>query len=491
MKVLIAIAIILLIVAIIRIVYKVGPFEKHPKVDFLKAFTLQKESKEPLAGIRTEIFEVKYINKSGAIDTRKVKLFIPENRGEKLPLVYVPHYELAEDAEELRVYTKRGWAVASTAEFKNDYNKVLSDDDLVFNNAALMHLRNRADIDGQRIIIKGGSAGGYMALMLGGLQMGNCAVIAESPITNVYFNFHQYFPKAEKINGHALGKMAVIFLWYFLILGDKIEVALKKAMLSIPMPFPGMVSGMFTPINDCIAAEDYAKWEALSPIGLSKDYSSPFFLMHYTSDILVPIDQISREYSYPNEGKTMPEGFSTKLDKDNPGILDQSFIDLLPKGSTMAVKEDVTNLKGPKAKIPYDLEYRYNFLIIDEGETQAFASHDLGQNTVDLDIASYMAEMMDKTLKNTEILLPDKLLLLLERYQGKSMQLPAHEGIDDTVYGSLAIYKKEIEDELKMWISNHSLEEMEDAMQKAMNGISDETEQDEFKKAWKEIRNKL
>jgi hypothetical protein len=71
-----------------------------------------------------------------------MKVVYPKGVAKPYPLVYVPHYEIAEDSAELRAYLKEGWATASTAAFTNDYNKVLTDDDLVFNNAAMYTLRN-------------------------------------------------------------------------------------------------------------------------------------------------------------------------------------------------------------------------------------------------------------------------------------------------------------------------------------------------------------
>jgi len=69
---------------------------------------------------------------------------------------------------------------------------------LFFNNAALYTLRHQEGIDCQRITIVGGSAGGYMSMMLNALQMGTVASIANSPILNPYFNFHEYFRLAMK-----------------------------------------------------------------------------------------------------------------------------------------------------------------------------------------------------------------------------------------------------------------------------------------------------
>lgn len=124
--------------------------------------------------------------------------------------------------------------------------------------------------DRQRISIVGGSAGGYTALMLSALQMGNCATIATAPISNVYFNFYQYFPMAER---------------------DDAPFFLK------------LVTGMFLPIQENFPDKnDMSRWEALSAVGLADCFSNPLIVVNVTSDILVPIDQTTREFTYDHEG---------------------------------------------------------------------------------------------------------------------------------------------------------------------------------------------
>lgn len=69
----------------------------------------------------------------------------------------------------------------------------------------------------------------------------------------------------------------------------------------------------------------------------------------------------------------------------------------------------------------------------------------------------------EKAAAVTNVMQPEKLSLLLERYQGKSRQLPAHEGVDDTVYGSLEVYRREVEEELAFWIMNNGEEDLKNA----------------------------
>lgn len=84
------------------------------------------------------------------------------------------------------------------------------------------------------------------------------------------------------------------------------------------------------------------------------------------------------------------------------------------------------------------------------------------------------------------ILTNKKLLLLLERYQGKSVQLPAHTDVDDSIYGSLATYQKEIVEEFSQWADNHSKEELNSSVETAISTL-DKNEQSVYTEAWSSI----
>lgn len=490
--VLISLASIVVLIASIRLIYRyILPKKSEPEVDYGKTFAMQKQAKKMVENIRKELVNVSFIQKDKTIATRQIKIIYPLNVVAPYPLVYVPHYEIGENSEELRLYIENGWAVASVNDFKNEYNHVLVDDDLVFNNAALYELRHRAEIDNQRIAIIGGSAGGYMSLMLNALQLGHTVSVISSPITNVYFNFYQYFPMYDKINGNAWMKMIATGLFHWIVLGDSKEKAITKGIFAIPVPFMGMVNKSFTPVNEIIEKDDITRWETVSPVSLAECFTSPFVLTHLTSDILVPVDQVTRKYTYTNEGETMPKGISTRLNTNNPGVLGKSFDERLEQSLLSIEKIDMSDLLKEPSVIRYDKAKLYNITIYDEGPTQSYGSHDLGIHFPEIDTIPYVAEMFEKTLKDTEILLPGKILLLMNRYQGKSMQLPAHLGVDDTVYGSFAIYQKEIEDELRIWSSNHSKEELIEAVESAMESVNLEEEKLQLQKTWEVILNKI
>lgn len=422
--------------------------------DFYKVFSMQTgENLPPLENVAQSTVDIEYITKDGAVETRPIRLYLPEQVQQPVPLVYVPHYEMAEGSAELRRYLAKGWAVASPTAFVNGYNGELTDNDLVFNNAALYTLRHMEEFDRQRIAIVGGSAGGYMALMLSTLQMGNCATIANAPITNVYFNFYQYFQRTQEVNN--------------------------------PPFFLKLVAGSFAPILENFPDPgDIARWEAFSAVGLADCFNSPLVITHVTSDVLVPIDQTTREFTYDHEGDTMPEGFSTRLPVDNPGVLGRSLADELPSELTHIEHIPITDPDVDSA-LYYDSEKPFNLNIFDDGPTQAAGGHRATIGTGIIDDIPYLKEMFSRSLAQTELLMPGKLLLLLERYQGNSIQLPAHENVDDTVYGSLTIYRQEVIEELGQWAENHSLTELDAAMREA---IANTEESGGYLSAWEEIK---
>lgn len=457
--------------------------------DMAKILAMQAQVTEevpPLEHVEYRVVDIPYITKADTVDVRQVHMFIPEASERPMPVVYIPHYAMEENSLELRSYLSEGWAVVSPTAFKNDYNGMLTDDDLVFNNAALYTVRHTEEFDPQRILLVGGSAGGYMTMMLNGLQMGICASIAQAPVENVYFNFYQHFQAASKLNGGA-------FLKLLLKHGKKLTEgtdeekaeALMAAMMEMPLPFIGMVSGMFEPIqNNFPDKEDYARWEALSPVGLGDCFSSPFIVYHCTSDLLVPVDQTTRKFTYEKNGDSMPEGFSTRLNPKNPGKLGLALDDVLPAELTRVKSFPIIPVDSTRV-IDYDPVKPFNINISDDGPVESYGSHNTGLPAGTLDMIPYLRDMASRSLSTTEMLRPGKVHLLLERYAGKSAQLPAHEGVDEGAYGSLAVYRQEVVEELARYAKNHSLEELEAAVRPIVesNFI--------LKESWNEIKRKI
>lgn len=446
---------------------------KQDKMDFAKVLAMLAQSKEappPLENVEKRRIEVSYITKEKKVEMRFVQVFIPIGIEQPMPLIYVPHYEMGEDAYELREYLKKGWAIASPADFNDKHNALLTDDDLVFNNAALYMLRHMTEIDKTRIALVGGSAGGYMTLMLHALQLGICGSVANGPITNVYFNFYQYFQKANLLNLIALKKLSEEKGQ-----GEesakekKTPIELMQSLKSLPIPFLAGLAGMFSPIlNNFPDVGDYSRWEAFSPTALTKMFSSPLMINHNTSDVLVPIDQITKKYTYEKPGESLPEDFDSRLPKTNPGNLKYSLEEKLAEDELGMERIFVTD---PNADgiLPFDEDKRFQINIWDNGPVEGYGSHSSQIGTAKWDDIPYLQSLFARAAVKTNVLSSEKLSMLLERFSGKSIQLPAHEGIDDSVYGSLNIYRLEVCEELTEWTRVNGIKALEEVFDKLIS----------------------
>ena len=461
--------------------------------DTSAVFSMRKTaSNADISQIDIQTIDIQYINQNGQIATRPIWLHLPKNATQPVPLVFVPHYETKADASDLQDYIKQGWAVASPKDFgQGNYNEVLVSDNLVFNNAALYALRNNPAIDKQKIVLSGGSAGGYMSLMLASQQMGITAVHATAPITNFYFNFYQYFPAVAKINAFWQPRANIkIMLATLTAQDDQKRIArIMHAVGETPMPYVGMSANVFGKnLSHFPDANDVKRWEAFSPVALTHTFNTPIVINHATSDVLVPIDQITRQFTYDTEGETMPKNISTRLNAHNFGVLGKSLVDMLPKEQTEIQLIKVSN-PNADSELPFNANKMFNIVVYDDGKTQAWGNHTSTGGTGLVNDVAYLKAMIDKGLKNNEILTNGKLLLLLARYQGNSVQLPAHKNADKTVYGSWAMYQQEVVAHLQTWADNHSFDELEVAVKTAI--ASQPEKQAENEKAWNEIAQKL
>ena len=93
----------------------------------------------------------------------------------------------------------------------------------------------------------------------------------------------------------------------------------------------------------------------------------------------------------------------------------------------------------------------------------------------------YIEEMFTKTSAETCILTPAMLRRLLIRYQGNDIVLPAHSGVDNQVYGSLEVYRKEVCEELIDWIKNHTEDDLAKVFDEVLKGEEDTSVRVELK----------
>ncbi len=416
-------------------------------------------------GVTEQQITVPYINKAGQVAYGLIKLYLPADTSKPVPLVYVPHYEAGEYSLEAVNYLRHGWAVASPMDLYGTINTTLLEDDLVLNNAALYILRHLPQIDPQRIALAGSSAGGYTALMIDALQLGNCAVVANYAMVNPYYTFTQHFPQIDRFN-------------------RKYTAVTESGETTMIFPTGGAVTACFQGTQGIFpGVKEYARWEELSPIGLISDLSSPVLENHYTSDLLIPVDEVCRAGSYASGGGSVPAGFSTHMSNRYPGTLGNSFTELLPAAATN-ISRIVIETPYDEVTLPYDPQAFFNVNILDDGPVESYSGHYAHADYVFKDDGVYLSDMFARGLGGTEILTADKAVLLLHRYMGVSPQLPVHYGVDETVYGSLTVYRNEITEELLRYAGNHSYAELEAVMQTAMQMYPEDTL---LGQAWSEL----
>lgn len=430
----------------------------------VNSFTLQNKGLEAVKyekEILREKYSISYITNEGIVEKRQIIVLKPAGVAGDLPLVYIPHYEIDENTADFHQYMNHGWAVASPV-FSNKYNGEVTGNDLVFNNAALYQLRHMDGIDKERIAIVGGSAGGYMSLMLNMLQMGTCASVANSPIANVYYNLYVYFRACDKLNN-------------------------DSPFGSITMPVQMLISKSFRPNLDNFSdVQDADRWAALSPVGLAKCISNPVVINHFTGDILVPVDQITKKYTYSKRNKAFPDDFPIKMGSDYPEILSHSLEEEANPDEICVQYYKLKNQNVDMEMTASDKLLTIN--IFDDGPMNPKGTHAAPGTTGNLDTVKFLEEMFEKTLKNTEKAESAKLILMLERYAGESVQLPPHEGVDDTVYGSLTVYRQEIIEELRTYVENHSFKDLDDQMEMAIVNLKDP---DKFFQIWNTVKFEL
>ncbi len=395
--------------------------------------------------IREEYFKVPFIDHNGETQMANGCLFLPVS-DKPVPLVYFSYYKVTKESFELANYLKEGWAVASPFE-EVDHNIEITRDGLVSNSSLLYELRHRPEIDPDRIALVGGSAGGYTAMMLSALHLFPCCTVASGAFANVYFNYRHYAPYLSTFNLPAA-----------MALKDDERKDLMTLLSRLPIPY-GIV------FNTCRNEEIDARIDdldiaaAVSPSMLGACYSNPLMEIHNTSDILVPVDQITKSYTYEHVSSDLPDNFKIHLaDYDLPEDFDKSFVELLPKDSYTERLLPVVP-EGKIEEMPFDNKV-FQINIVDEGEPQSHGSHGTDMPKGISSQCGYIKHAFAAGNINN-FLTNGKLQLLMERYAGISIQMPPHEG---DVYGSTLLYQKEVVEVLSCYIARHPEENVRERL---------------------------
>ena len=137
--------------------------------------------------------------------------------------------------------------------------------------------------------------------------------------------------------------------------------------------------------------------------------------------------------------------------------------------------------------MPYDSSKRFSINIFNDGPAEGYGTHSSRMDVGRRRDVPYLKEMFGRTAAETCLLTPAMLKSFLIRYQGEEIALPAHTDVDDSVYGSLKMYQKEVCEELSDWVSVHGETALRAAADQVISAETDEAKQNKLRSVMEEI----
>ena len=234
-------------------------------------------------GVRQYDLEVPYLSIGGQPRTGAARLFMRQDAKAPMPLIAVMHYELGrEGAAE---YMAEGWAVMTPREGLNPFA-----DSVNFNLALVQGCRRMPFVDAQRIALVGGSAGGYVTLMVASQAFPVAAAAALAPLVSMPYNV-EFFAR----------NMAAARC------GAKDDKGNDASCVPVFCSIAEAITGFAAFLGPL--GETWRAWLRNSPVGVMNLVTCPVLATFSTADTLVPVNQVSDGFAIrPGKG-IFPEGF--------------------------------------------------------------------------------------------------------------------------------------------------------------------------------------
>jgi hypothetical protein len=299
----------------------------------------------------------------GSVHTVQARFFLPpqlrENPGSAVPLLYYAGYEV--EAGVAAGFLARGWAVATPhAHPENPLGRGPNLD------IALLHAaRALPFVDNTQVMIQGGSAGGYTALMLAAETFPLVCALPGVPPVNWGYNAAFFFRHREVATAIPEGSH---------------EPAMRVLTIVIPLGDAARVS--------LGADTDADSWLMSSPISQLDTITAPTQVVWSTGDILVPIDQVSSEFVRGLKPGAFPPGFTTSLaDLLRRPEARRTLVDLLPDDAYEVflvptppgapISEYEREPAGPPVplELPFSRERVWSLVVVDEGPLEPDSGH--------------------------------------------------------------------------------------------------------------------
>jgi len=341
--------------------------------------------------------------------TGHARVFLPpvvlDEPGAIAPLVYSAGYEL--DAGSAAGWLSRGMVVA-TPHAEPD-NPLVRGPNL---DIALLHAtRALPFVDSSRVLIQGGSAGGYMALMLTAESFPLIGSAPDVPPVNWGYNAAYFLRNRDLARATAEGtdRPALPVLTQVIPLAELSTETLGQNTDGDP-------------------------WLLISPVSQLETITAPTQVVFSTADMLVPINQVSPDLAQPRAPGQFPDGFTTAVDsllarvdarKTLLGVLPVDSYELLtvpvPVSADKLRLEDQTGVKSTPIDLPFSRTQQWSIVIIDEGPPEPDVGH--FRYVLATSRQAWQEWVLSQALAPAQLTLP-KLTRLMMRMQGEEY-LPA------------------------------------------------------------------
>jgi hypothetical protein len=349
----------------------------------------------PVAKIQVEYT---FRNFRGKDVTGKAKFYLPTD-GERfktnLPLYYSAGYEL-DDGSALGHVARGFAAVTPQALEANPLVRTVNPD------VALLHLARALPlIDDARVVVGGGSAGGYATLLVSAETFPLAGAVPGVPPVNWGYNA-AYFLQRERAENR------------------KDPTAPKTPVFDAIVPIVFQGTKVY---GDNPNAEIYFRH---SPIAHLDTVTCPVSVYWTTADMLVPIDQVGKQWVRPFDATKFPAGFTFDPDKlmSSPQGR-QRFIDALKPSdyevfviSEEVIQQHLSKLATVKApsELAFSTTKQWSITILDEGSPEPQLGHT--KYAVPWSQLKFIDHVAGSKIAPTQLTAP-KLARLMDRFAGR------------------------------------------------------------------------
>lgn len=386
---------------------------------------LRVTSQAPLTGTASGAAVVgmtfSYVDAVGKPTEAQAKIYLPStfspDKRSAFPLFFAAGYEAPEAG--VIPFLNRQWIVVTPSALPtNPLIRLMNPD------VTLLHLSRRLPwIDDTKVIVSGGSAGGWMTLLLSAETFPLAGAAPDVPPVNWGYNAAYFFKQLDKA-GPAAGKTA----------------ARIPALFGVGTALVPSVKVHGGDFND-------ETWFASSPVAHVSTITCPVSVCWSTADVLVPIDQVGSQWVQEFAPNTFPEGFTmnpTKLLTSREGCLTliealskddyELFSIEVPKGTRRQHGAEGTG-KVEIRDLAVSKDKRWSITIVDEGPPTPDIDH--RKYALLTTRNAFLDHVSTRTLDVDQLTLP-KLRRLMARYAGmewlpsrlKHLDLPENEQQD-------------------------------------------------------------